>query len=445
MSNMLNEFIRKFTEVAHENGIQNLEFYSETEKNVSVNAYQGRAWKSQECEVTSCYIQGEYKGMTGAVSVEDLSEEQFEEAIHLLKMTAEMNHTPFRASNLSASKVTKDFTNSSMDELTKGILSAEAAVKEKYPELNKFNSADCDETIRTIQIQNDKGICMEDTIKYASAWLQAEALDGDVVQTSASACVVQNASDIDFEQMFEEAAEDACNMKGAKPVATGKYPVVLKNSIICEMLSMYMSAFGADQVRKKLSKLSENKDTQAASEVVCLSEEPALAEGVNNRAFDDEGNPTAAKKLIEKGVLKQFLYNQEEAEMAGTKSTGNGFKKSYKGKPEIGVSNLVLHGQDKSITTLLAEMQNGLYITSCDGMFACADVVSGDFALISRGYLVESGKPVRPVSQITIAGDFFDMIKEIQALGNDYRTMFTPAGAFVTPSVFVKELVVSGL
>ena len=64
MSNMLNEFIQNFTKAAHENGIQNLEFYSETEKKVSVNAYQGRAWKSQECEVTSCYIQGEYNGMT---------------------------------------------------------------------------------------------------------------------------------------------------------------------------------------------------------------------------------------------------------------------------------------------------------------------------------------------------------------------------------------------
>ena len=219
----------------------------------------------------------------------------------------------------------------------------------------------------------------------------------------------------------------------------------MKNSIICEMLSMYMSAFGAEQVRKKLSKLSESKDTKVASEVICLSEEPTLAGGVNNRTFDDEGNPTAAKKLIEKGVLKQFLYNQEEAEMAGTKSTGNGFKKSYKGKPEIGVTNLVLHGQEKSLETLLAEMQSGLYITSCDGMFACADVVSGDFALISRGYLVENGRKESPVNQITIAGNFYDMIKEIRALGNDYRTMFTSAGAFVTPSVFVKELVVSGL
>lgn len=442
---MLNEFIQNFTKAAHENGIQNLEFYSETEKKVSVNAYQGQAWKSQKCEVTSCYVQGEYQGMTGAISVEDFSEEQFEEAIHFLKMTAEMNHIPYHASELTETKIAKDFTNSSMEELAKRILCAEADVKERYPKLHKFNSADCEETIRTIRIQNDKGVCMEDTIQYASGWLQAEVLDEDVVQTSSSACVMPNAKQMDFEGMFASAAADACNMRGAKPLTTGKYPVVLKNSIICEMLSMYVGAFGADQVRKKLSKLAESKDTQVASEVICLSEEPALEGGVNNRAFDDEGHPTVPKKLIENGVLKQFLYNQEEAGKEGTPATGNGFKKTYKGKPEIGVTNLVLHGQEKSLEALLAEMQSGLYITSCDGMFACADVVSGDFALISRGYLVENGRKVSPVNQITIAGNFYDMIKEIRALGNDYRTMYTPAGAFVTPSVFVKELVVSGL
>ena len=88
---MLNEFIQNFTKAAHENGIQNLEFYSETEKKVSVNAYQGQAWKSQKCEVTSFYVQGEYKGMTGAISIEDFSEEQFEEAIHLRCHFQKMN------------------------------------------------------------------------------------------------------------------------------------------------------------------------------------------------------------------------------------------------------------------------------------------------------------------------------------------------------------------
>ena len=89
-------------------------------------------------------------------------------------------------------------------------------------------------------------------------------------------------------------------------------------------------------------------------------------------------------------------------------------------------------------------MQDGLYITHCDGMFAGADVVSGDFTLISKGYFVENGQMTGGVNQITVAGNFYDMLKEIGAIGNDYLTSLTGTGAFVAPSVFIKQLVVSG-
>ena len=54
---MMNAFVQKFTEAAHGQGISNLEFYFETEKKVSVNAHEGRAFESQQSNVTSCYVQ----------------------------------------------------------------------------------------------------------------------------------------------------------------------------------------------------------------------------------------------------------------------------------------------------------------------------------------------------------------------------------------------------
>ena len=257
----------------------------------------------------------------------------------------------------------------------------------------------------------------------------------------ATACMME---DLRLQALFEEAAKDACGMLDARPAASGKYPVVLKNSVICEMLSMYISAFGADSVNKKISKLAEKKGESIASEIVSLVEDPMLPGGVNNRSFDDEGTPTSRKALIENGVLKLFLYNKEEAEKTNGQTTGNGFKNSYKGKPEIGVTNVRLEGQKKSREDLIREMQDGLYITHCDGMFAGADVVSGDFTLISKGYFVENGQMTGGVNQITVAGNFYDMLKEIGAIGNDYLTSLTGTGAFVAPSVFIKQLVVSG-
>ena len=442
---MMNEFVQKFTEAAHAQGINHLEFYFETEKKVSVNALEGRAWESQQSDVTSCYVQGEYQGNAGAISVENFSEALFEEEIHLLKMVAEMKNIPFRALKLTPMDSKKELKLAELDQITEHVLATEKAVKKQNPELKKFSGCHIGEMIREIRIQNDQGICMEDRVKCASIWMNATAEKNGVVQISGESCAAKSIEDMEIQNLFEEAAKDACGMLDAKPVVSGKYPVILKNDVICEMLSMYVNAFSADAVNKKLSKLADKLEKSIASEIVNLVEDPMLPEGVNNRTFDDEGTLVNKKKLIENGVLKLFLYNQEEAEKAGKQTTGNGFKKSYKGKPEIGVTNLKLEGQNKSREDLIGEMKDGLYITHCDGMFAGADVVSGDFALISKGYIVENGQMTGGVNQITVAGNFYDMLREIKAIGNDYQVSLAGTGAFVAPSVYIKELVVSGL
>lgn len=441
---MRNAFVQKFTEAAHAQGISNLEFYFETEKKVSVNAHEGRAFESQQSNVTSCYVQGEYQGKAGAISVEDFSEALLEEEIQFLKMVAEMKNVPFKTLHLTTSDYKKKWELDSLDEMTEYVLRTEAEVLKQNPQLKKFSSCNLKETIREIHIQNDQGMCMEDSAKYVTVWMNATAEKKGVVQISGNEGTACTLEELNLRNLFEEAAQDACGMLDARPAASGKYPVVLKNSVICEMLSMYISAFGADSVNKKLSKLAEKKGESIASEIVNLVEDPMLPGGVNNRSFDDEGTPTSKKALIENGVLKLFLYNQEEAEKGNGQTTGNGFKKSYKGKPEIGVTNVKLEGQEKSREDLIREMKDGLYITHCDGMFAGADVVSGDFALISKGYLVEDGQMTGGVNQITVAGNFYDMLKEIGAIGNDYLTSLTGIGAFVAPSVFIKQLVVSG-
>ena len=89
-------------------------------------------------------------------------------------------------------------------------------------------------------------------------------------------------------------------------------------------------------------------------------------------------------------------------------------------------------------------MGEGLLITGVSGVFAGAKPNSGDFSLISSGYLVEGGKRCRAVNQITIAGNFFDMLKQVKAMGNDEYWMIAPNGNVRTPSVYVAALAISG-
>lgn len=442
---MVEKFIEKFTKAAHDHGIRNLEFYTESVSKASANVYQGQPEYNQLSDVTACYVEGEYQGKRGYIYVEDFSEGYFEEEIGNLIQVAESSGEAFRAKHITASDCSKTYELTEEHILAEKLVQAERETLAANPELNKLDHYGCEELIRRIVIQNDKGGRMEDCMRSASFRVQASAEKDGIVQTAGGSAVAGSVDELDFAGVSAEAAREACEILNAKPVKTGKYPVILKNSIICEMLGMYMGAFGADNVRKKLSKFAGKKGEAVAAPVVNLIEDPALPEGVNKRTFDDEGTATSYKEIIKDGVLQMFLYNCEEAEKDGLSSTGNGFKETYRSVPGIRVSNLKLVGEEKTRVDLIREMGNGLYITNCDGMFAGADPVSGDFSLISKGYVVENGEIVTGVNQIAVAGNFFDMLHAIEGVGNDYLADGGAAGVFVAPSIRIKELVVSGL
>ena len=94
-----------------------------------------------------------------------------------------------------------------------------------------------------------------------------------------------------------------------------------------------------------------------------------------------------------------------------------------------------------SLDALLAAIGDGLLITGVEGLHAGADAVSGDFSLLAKGFVVQDGLRGRAVEQITVAGNFFAMLKQIRAVGSDIRF---PSGGFGAPSVDVGTLSVAG-
>ena len=73
------------------------------------------------------------------------------------------------------------------------------------------------------------------------------------------------------------------------------------------------------------------------------------------------------------------------------------------------------------------------------------DAISGDFSLQSAGYMIENGKKTTYVKSFTVAGNFYDLLKNIVALANNCelpRAMGMTA--FGSPSVLVDGLSVAG-
>ncbi|MBQ6833052.1 MAG: TldD/PmbA family protein [Lachnospiraceae bacterium] len=442
---MTDMFIRDFTKAAKEEGIDRLNYYVETVERAAMEFVHGEVWTTEQSQNTNCFVQGEYQGNCGHSYIGDFDRISIREGLENIMQIAEVTQDRFYPvmidSEMSAS--VQPYKLSDQKVLKEEIITAEKLAAEKFPSIKQF---ECHyrEEVREIRLQNEKGEYISETEGHVSVAVAAEAEGDGLIQTAYITEKVAFGSEPDMSVLFFEAAQEAIGLLNSSPVAYGRYPVILKNTVVNEMFGMFAGTLCADMVHQKLSKFTGRLGEKVAASLVNLVEDPKLSEGIIQRRFDDEGVPTMRKEIIKDGILMMYLYNQEEARKDGCVSTGNGFKADYKSKAGVHVTNLKMIGEEKTRTDLLRQMGDGLYIVSCDGMFAGADVVSGDFSLISKGYLIKDGEIERAVNQITVAGNFFDMMGDIQGVANDHLIGGDRTGAVIVPSVYVKELVISG-
>jgi PmbA protein len=88
---------------------------------------------------------------------------------------------------------------------------------------------------------------------------------------------------------------------------------------------------------------------------------------------------------------------------------------------------------------------NGVYITDLSGLHAGADAISGDFSLQSAGYMIENGVKTTYVKSFTVAGNFYELLKNIVALANNsHLPRAMGSTTFGAPTVWVDGLSVAG-
>jgi PmbA protein len=87
------------------------------------------------------------------------------------------------------------------------------------------------------------------------------------------------------------------------------------------------------------------------------------------------------------------------------------------------------------------KLGEGVMITDFAGLHSGANSITGDFSLAAKGYYIKDGKKQYPIEQITVAGNYFDLIKDIKAIGDDLNF---PMSSFGAPSILVNTLSIAG-
>lgn len=250
---------------------------------------------------------------------------------------------------------------------------------------------------------------------------------------------------LDLDAAAREPADAARATLGAGVAPTGTMPVVFSPRAMASLLWTYSEVFSAENAQKGLSLLKDKEGAAIAAPIVTLVDDPFYAKSAMPMPFDAEGSPTRRKNVIENGVLNTLLYNLRTAAAAGKTTTGNAAKSGYASKVEIRPFTLYLASGELTRAQLLEKAGSGVLIDTVEGLHAGANTVSGDFSLQSAGFLIENGKKGAAVRSFTVAGNFFDLLKNITAIANDPKDpdSVSPT-AFVSPSVLVEGLSIAG-
>ena len=285
-------------------------------------------------------------------------------------------------------------------------------------------------------IKNTLGLDLSHSSNLIYAYASCLAREGDAAATGFKLLWGYTMEDVSPFAVADGCVKDAVEKLGAGRLQSGARRVVIRNNAMADLLSTFCGVFSADNAQKGLSLLSGKEGTAIASPAVTLTDDPLLPWGMGSCPFDREGAATMTKNVIDGGVLRTLLHNRKTAKKAGVATTGNAA-----GSGRVAPSNLYIQPGEASLCDLLARMENGLLLTEVSGLHAGANPVSGDFSLLARGFEVVNGEIQRAVEQFTVAGNFFALLQDVEAVGSDLLFEGSPIGS---PSVAVKKLNIAG-
>ena len=250
----------------------------------------------------------------------------------------------------------------------------------------------------------------------------------------------ENINSNDVKDLPAKAVQGALDKVGASEIPTGKYDIVIDGAQMRSLLSAFSSAFSAKNAFLGMSRLAGKEGEKIASDIVTITDDPMREGCPMQTPFDDEGVATYKKTVVENGVLGTLLYDLTTAYKLGKTTTGNGRRGG-----NIAPYNFGICAGIDTQEQLFAKVGDGIYVTGVKGLHAGANAITGDFSVESEGFLIKDGKKAGPVKSFTIAGNFFELLKSVDSLGNEVKWGI-PTGfvVFGSPDVLVKGMSVAG-
>ncbi|GGA81240.1 TldD/PmbA family protein [Ornithinibacillus halotolerans] len=431
-------------------GFSDLEIYYEKLSSFGCQIYEGEIDDYRSSTVNGVSARGIINGKMGEAFTEKLDDASVSFLLHNMIENANISEDePGELFDGKAEYEDLNFFSPTLSEVTieekiEFLKQVEKHIYDYDPRVVQTGYAAIQDQLIEKALFNNKGLELNDKNNFLFFVFSVVVKENDETKSDYYFKIVDDFSSVDPRHIAKEACEKSLRLLGGKSYPNKSYPVILESNTACELLAVFTPAFSAKSVQDDQSRLKDKLNTTITADVLTLQDNPHLTNGIRSSTFDSEGVPTKPLTVVENGVLKTYFHNLKTAKKDGVKSTGHGHKLSYRDPIGVRPSNFYVVPSEVSKEELYSDLKEGIIITSLSGLHSGANSISGDFSLAAEGFYVKNGKIASPTNKMTIAGNFFDLLKDVEKVASDLE--FSPMdfyGYIGSPSLKIKELAVT--
>ena len=249
-----------------------------------------------------------------------------------------------------------------------------------------------------------------------------------------------------FEGLGEYAAKKAVELLNSKALEKTSQMNVIFNSLAASefMHAGLSNSVNGQSVIEGRSIFAEKIGENVGVPTLTIYDDGQMSGDPNMVGIDDEGFPRKTTLIIDKGVLKNFIFDQYYSNIYSTKNTGNAKRsgtQSYESLPKITSNSISVVPGKRKIDELASDINKGILVEDILLGLHTSDPISGDFSIVAPNcHKIENGEIKEPLEPLSVAGNMYKAFNQILFLGNE--TKLTPFGK--VPAIAFKDFTISG-
>jgi len=252
---------------------------------------------------------------------------------------------------------------------------------------------------------------------------------------------IERKYDMNPKWVGKEAARLAVSALKAKRTETKSIDVIFTQFALQQLFQYTLiNAVKADYVQRNQSAFKGKIGEKVASDIVTVYDDGLFNGGLRTWKFDGEGIPQQKTPIIEKGILRNYIYDNYTAKKEQKESTGNAARAGYLSTPNVEATNFRIMPGNKSKEDLVSGLKEGLLVCFLQGAHS-SNPASGEFSVVATpAWKIENGEIVYATKGAMLAGNIFQVLRNVSGLANNERKI----GQLVAPWVLVENVKVVG-